>query len=55
MHGAADFVQDVLKLGRLRERPLPVMAGGMRGQRVGSHVNHRPIAVHRYLLIGVKP
>ena len=32
VHRATDFVQDVLKLGRLRERTLPVMAGGMRRQ-----------------------
>ena len=46
VHRAADFVQDVLKLGRLRERTLPVMTGGVRGQLVGSHVTYGPIAVH---------
>jgi hypothetical protein len=42
VHRAADLVQDVLKFGRLREGPLPVMAGLMtgtvHGQLVSSHV-----------------
>jgi hypothetical protein len=38
VHRAADLVQDVLQLGRLREGPLPVMAAGLHGQLVSSHV-----------------
>ena len=45
VHRAADFVQDVLKFGRLREGPLPVMTG-VHGQLVRSHVTYGPIDVH---------
>ena len=39
VHRPADLVQDVLQLGRLRERALPmVVAGGMPRQLVGGHV-----------------
>ena len=46
VHRAADFVQDVLKLGRLREGALPVMTGGVHGQLVSCHVTYGAIAVH---------
>ena len=45
VHRAADLVQDVLQFGRLREGPLPVMADGVRGQLVSSHVTHGAIVV----------
>ena len=42
VHRTADLVQDVLQLGRLRERALPrVVAGRMPRHLVGSHVVHR--------------
>ena len=44
VHRAADLVQDVLQLGRLRERALPrVVARGMPRHLVGSHAHHRLI------------
>jgi hypothetical protein len=43
VHRAADFVQDVLKLGRLREGPLPVMTGSVHGQLVSSHPTMVPL------------
>ncbi|CNI98556.1 Uncharacterised protein [Mycobacterium tuberculosis] len=43
MYRAADLVQDVLKLGRLRERPRPVMTGGVHGQLVGAHLTMVPL------------
>jgi hypothetical protein len=46
VHRAADFVQNVLKLGRLGEGPLPVMTGVMHGQLVSSHVTYGAIVVH---------
>lgn len=46
VHRTADFVQDVLKLGRLREGTLALVAGGVPGQLVSGHVNHSLIAVH---------
>ena len=55
VHRAADFVQDVLKFGRLREGPLPVMTGGVHGQLVSSHVTYGATVVHRNLLTAVKP
>ena len=45
VYRAADLVQDVLQLGRLRERALPrLMPGGMPRQLVGGHVLHGLIA-----------
>ncbi|BBX64918.1 hypothetical protein MSAS_40920 [Mycobacterium saskatchewanense] len=53
VHRPADLVQDVLELGRLRERALPVMTGLMtgavHGQLVGSHAPYGATAVHRNL------
>ena len=46
VHRAADLVQNVLKLGRLREGTLPVMTGGMQGQLVSGHVTYGAIVVH---------
>ena len=47
VHRTADLVQDVLQLGRLRERALPrVVPGGMPRQLMGSHVHHGLIVVH---------
>ena len=43
---ATDLVQDILQLGRLRERTLPVMAGGMPGQLVSCHVIYGATSVH---------
>ena len=38
VHRAANLVEDVLQLGRLRERPRPpVLAGAVPGQLVGTH------------------
>jgi len=45
VHRPTDFVEDVLKLGRLREGTLPVMTGGVHGQLVSSHVHNGAIAV----------
>ena len=51
VHRAADLVQDVLQLRRLRERALPrLVSGGMPRQVVGGHVVHRLIdgkRIHR--------
>jgi hypothetical protein len=46
VHRAADFVQNVLQFGRLREGPLPVMAGAVNGQLVSGHVTYGAIGVH---------
>ncbi len=43
VHWATDFVQDVLKLGRLRKGPLPVMTGSVRGHLVSSHPTMVPL------------
>ena len=48
VHRAADLVQDVLQLRRLRERALPrMMSGGVQRHVVGGHVTHGLIAVQR--------
>ncbi|GBG40383.1 hypothetical protein NJB14197_53470 [Mycobacterium montefiorense] len=51
VHRAADFVQNVLKFGRLREGPLPVVAGDVHGHLVSGHVTYGAIVVHRNLLV----
>jgi hypothetical protein len=50
MHRPTDFVQDVLKLGRLREGTLPLMTGDVRGQLVSTHLTYGATIVHRNLL-----
>ena len=55
VYRAADFVQDVLELGRLRERPRPVMTEGVHGQLVRCHVTYGAIAVYRNLLTLIEP
>ena len=47
VHRAADLVEDVLELGRLRECTLPrLMTRGMPGQLMSGHVNHGAMAVN---------
>jgi hypothetical protein len=45
VHRSADLVENVLQLGRLRERSWPrVLAGGMPRHLMGGHVSDSPMA-----------
>jgi hypothetical protein len=55
VYRATDLVQDVLQLGRLRERPRPVVARGVHGQLVRCHVPYGATAVYRNLLTLIEP
>ncbi len=46
VHRTADLVQDVLQLGRLRERALPWLMAGVPRKLMGTHAFHGLTAVH---------